>query len=100
MEPGRHKACPYSYSHLSDSIGSMRAAFHAGHNPNTIPTAAEMPMPTPIAHGGTYAGKGEYLFVKKLNSSPMPSPIRPPIAVSTTASIKNCERMLVRVAPT
>ena len=42
-----------SYSYLSASIGSRRAAFHAGHKPKMIPTAAEMPMPTPMAHSGT-----------------------------------------------
>ena len=41
------------YSYLNDSIGSNRAAFHAGHNPKMIPILAEMPTPTPIAHAGT-----------------------------------------------
>src|SRR6266436_7841007 len=57
------RLCRNRYSYLNDSIGSSRAAFHAGHNPKTIPTAAEMPTPTPIAHAGTNAGKGEYLFI-------------------------------------
>ena len=42
-----------NYSHLSDSIGSRLAAFHAGHKPKIIPTPAEMPIPTPMAQGGT-----------------------------------------------
>src|SRR5438445_8776538 len=44
---------PTPHSHLSDSIGSSFAAFHAGHNPKMIPTPAEIPIPTPMAHGGT-----------------------------------------------
>src|SRR5216684_4295179 len=52
-----------AYSYLNDSIGSSRAAFQAGHSPKTIPTAAEMPTPTPIAQAGTNAGRGEYLFM-------------------------------------
>src|SRR5258708_30982245 len=71
-----------SHSYLNDSIGSSRAAFQAGHNPKTIPTAAEIPTPTPIAHAGTNAGRGEYLFIKMLANSPTISPTSPPIPVS------------------
>src|ERR1051325_2547861 len=78
-----------NYSHRRASMGLRRAAFHAGHNPNTIPTAAEIPTPTAIAHNGTYAGRGEYLFINKLATSPTANPAKPPIAVSTTASIRN-----------
>src|SRR5262249_26881514 len=73
----RAQCTKYSYSYLRDSIGSNRAAFHAGHKPKTIPTAAEMPTPIPIAQAGTYAGSGEYLLVKKLASSPTARPKRP-----------------------
>src|SRR5437763_12229130 len=83
------KKRPTPYSYLNDSIGSRRAAFHAGHNPKMIPTAAEMPTPMPMAHAGTYAGNGEYLFVRKLANSPTPRPSNPPMAVKTTASIRN-----------
>ena len=44
-----------------------------------------MPMPTPMAHAGTNAGSGEYLFIKMLANSPTVNPISPPMAVSTTA---------------
>src|SRR4029453_5360766 len=76
------------YSQRRASIGSRRAAFHAGHKPNTIPTAAEIPTPMPIAQSGTYAGIGEYLYINRLASSPNANPAKPPIAVKTTASIK------------
>src|SRR6185369_1140601 len=47
------KSCPTTHSHLKASIGFKRAAFQAGHSPKMIPTAAEMPTPTPMAHKGT-----------------------------------------------
>src|ERR1041385_1293680 len=72
-----------NYSQRRASIGFKRAAFHAGHKPNTIPTAAEIPTPTAIAHKGTYAGKGEYSFIKKLAISPTANPANPPMAVNT-----------------
>src|SRR4051812_23455433 len=50
---GRHKACPYNYSYLSDSIGSRRAAFHAGHNPKTMPMPTLAKKPAAGAHSGT-----------------------------------------------
>src|SRR5436190_8434437 len=43
----------FSYSQRSASIGFKRAAFQAGQRPKTIPTAAEIPIPTPMAHSGT-----------------------------------------------
>src|SRR5882762_10913518 len=65
------------YSQRKASIGSSRAAFHAGHKPKTIPTAAEIPTPAPIAHKGTKAGSGEYLFTMNESNSPTPSPTSP-----------------------
>ena len=53
-----------------------------------IPTAAEIPTPTPMAHKGTYAGNGEYLFTIKLNASPTANTVKPPIAVSEDPKIK------------
>src|SRR5215213_1814910 len=89
-----------AYSQRRASIGFKRAAFHAGHRPNTIPTAAEIPTPIPMAHSGTYAGSGEYLFINRLAISPTARPAKPPIAVNTTASIRNCDRIFSFVAPT
>ena len=34
-------------------MGFKRAAFQAGQRPKIIPTAAEIPTPTAIAHKGT-----------------------------------------------
>ena len=70
-------------------MGFKRAAFQAGQSPKIIPTAAEIPTPTAIAHSGTYAGNGEYLFINRLAASPTAKPAKPPMAVNTTASIKN-----------
>src|SRR6266511_3456134 len=69
-----HRGTLMIYSQRSASMGSSRAAFHAGHRPNTMPTAAEMPTPTAIAQIGTYAGNGEYLLIRKASNSPMASP--------------------------
>ena len=40
------------------------------------------------------------MFIRTLKISPTMRPRIPPMAVRKTASIKNCERMLLRVAPT
>lgn len=51
-----------AYSNLSASIGSSAAAFVAGQNPNTIPTAAANPTDITTAFGGTSAGQFWYHF--------------------------------------
>lgn len=42
-----------SYSYLSDSIGSNRAAFHAGHSPKIMPMPTLAKKPAIGAHSGT-----------------------------------------------
>ena len=41
------------YSYLSDSIGSRRAAFHAGNSPKTMPMPTLAKNPSGGAHQGT-----------------------------------------------
>ena len=42
-----------AHSQRRASMGFSRAAFHAGQRPKMMPTAAEMPTPTAMAHKGT-----------------------------------------------
>lgn len=51
LEASRQYQPPYSY--LSDSIGSSRAAFHAGHNPKIMPIPTLATKPAAGAHSGT-----------------------------------------------
>src|SRR5258705_4765805 len=50
---GRPIKLGHRYSQRNASMGFRRAAFQAGHRPNTMPTAAEIPTPIPMAHRGT-----------------------------------------------
>ena len=53
----------FIYSYLSDSIGSSRAAFHAGNRPNMTPIPTLATKPAMGAHSGTYDGMIN--FIKK-----------------------------------
>src|SRR5262249_4443709 len=87
------------YSALKALIGSSFAARHAGHRPLTIPTIDE--TPTPSAADATLTSSGNPINAEMTYASPNPVPttINPPIAVTVTASIKNCVSMSLRRAP-
>src|SRR5205807_807803 len=86
-----------SYSYLNDSIGSSRAAFHAGHSPKIMPIPTLAKNPAAGAHNGTY--EGMISLTTNEPSQPIANPIKPPKPVRVMASIRNCQRMSLRRAP-
>src|SRR5438132_9562827 len=74
------------YSYLSDSIGSRRAAFHAGNSPKTMPMPTLATKPAIGAQSGTY--DGIISFTSRVRSQPIANPTIPPKPVSVAASIK------------
>ena len=62
-----------SYSYRNDSIGSSRAAFHAGNRPKMMPMPTLATKPTIGAHSGTY--DGIISFTRNVSSQPIKSPI-------------------------
>src|SRR4030095_17157179 len=79
------------YSYLNASIGSKRAAFIAGHIPNTSPIPQETVIPAIGAQVGTYTGR--IRFTNRLNPHPMAIPSSPPEPVKDIASIRHWRRM-------
>src|SRR6267378_1667311 len=79
-----------SHSALNASIGSSLAARHAGHNPLIIPTTDE--TVTPIIAELILNNNGKPIMNDNRYARPNPvnTPTAPPIAVTVTASIKNC----------
>lgn len=78
------------YSCRSASIGLSRAAFHAGKNPNAIPTVAENTRAITRMSTDTVNGIPSARVVAYDPPNPRSMPKRPPIAESVTASIRNC----------
>src|SRR5439155_5040963 len=88
---------PYAHSYRSDSMGSRRAAFQAGHNPKIMPMPTLARKPAAGAHKGTYDGM--ISFTSRVSNQPIAKPTNPPKPVSVIASIRNCQRMSLRRAP-
>src|SRR2546423_6936262 len=95
-EPKRDFLLPSAHSYRSDSMGSRRAAFQAGHNPKIMPMPTLAKNPATGAHRGTY--EGMMSFTTNDPSQPMAKPTKPPKPVSVIASIRNCHRMSLRRA--
>src|ERR1051326_7690349 len=89
-----------NYSALNASIGSSRAARHAGHNPLITPTIDETPTPRMADQILNSNGNPMAKAMSQAVPNPVSTPIMPPIAVTITASIRNWVRMSLRRAPT
>src|SRR3954454_20763734 len=87
------------YSYLSASIGSIRDALIAGNRPKKMPTLAEKPMPSAKDHQGREMGKPETQCTSRPMLLPRMIPRTPPADVRKAASIRNCQRISRRRAP-
>src|SRR5262249_14367768 len=85
-----------NHSYLSDSIGSSRAARQAGKVPKPRPMIAETVTPSAIACGVTSAATGVAAAKSCAPPTPRIVPPRPPMSVTTAASVRNCRRIVRR----
>src|SRR5438552_12976123 len=69
------------YSLRSASIGSSRAARHAGQSPKITPTIEETPTPSTADHALMSKGKPIASASRYASPNPVNTPIAPPIAV-------------------
>src|SRR5579864_9510629 len=90
--------CRYT-SCRSASMGCNPAAFLAGYTPKKIPTAAEMTSASNTAAMGTFIGTEVVALVSTAMAYARITPIAPPTADITAASIRNCNRISLRCAP-
>src|SRR6266571_3125943 len=88
------------YSALSASIGSKRAARHAGQRPLTTPTIDDTPTPNAADQMLNNNGNPIRKAINQAVPKPVNTPSAPPIAVTAMASIRNCVRISFRRAPT
>ena len=87
------------YSRLNASIGSRRAARIAGYRPKNNPTIAVMPMPIATDQTWTAAGSGVSLLTMSARMKPKNVPTTPPNVDSVTDSVRICQMMSRRRAP-
>src|SRR5687767_22779 len=88
---------PYSY--LSATTGSSFAAFAAGSIPNSTPVTQLVASAATTASGGTLAATGVTALIRNAAPVPKTRPMIAPIPVNVTASTRNCQRIVARVAP-
>src|ERR1043166_1723169 len=90
----------HGYSALRASIGSKRAARHAGQRPLMTPTIDDTPTPRTADQMLNNNGNPIARAISQAVPNPVSTPKAPPIAVTITASMRNCVRMSLRRAPT
>src|SRR6185503_1987853 len=88
------------YSALSASIGSNRAARHAGQRPLITPTTDDTLTPSTADQMLINNGNPISKAISHAAPNPVSTPKVPPIAVTVTASIRNCVMMSFCRAPT
>ena len=71
----------------------------AGNNPKKIPTLAENPMPIAKDHHGSETGNPDAQCTIRPMLLPKMIPRTPPADVRNAASIRNCQRISRRRAP-
>src|SRR5204862_191509 len=88
-----------AYSYRSATIGSSAAARRAGQMPKNRPTAALKTKASMIASGEMSVFHCASLEISSAPSEPSSTPISPPARHSTSASTRNWNMILKRVAP-
>ena len=88
-----------SYSYRNASIGFMLAAFTDGISPKITPISVENRTATTIAVPLIATGTAETPEIIYASAIPTATPMIPPSRVSTAASVRNWNRILLFLAP-
>ena len=86
-----------AYSYLNASIGSTRG-LDGGEEPKKMPILAEKPIPMANDHQGSDTGKPETQWMIA-DAAARRDPQQAPAEVRNAASIRNCQRISRRLAP-
>ena len=88
-----------SYSYRNASIGFMLAAFTDGISPKITPISVENRTATTIAVPLIATGTAETPEIIYASAIPTATPMIPPSRVSTAASVRNWNRILLFLLP-